>query len=144
MPGCLNQVHSSKRMRLCSLVLLLLVTTSSLAVEDVETVNIGKVRCGKATFQCTMRVSYVSDCSNVKKVVPKCTPKKSCTKGVTVSFVTKRGCTVTGTYKSKGSKQSVSGININPRWPPVVGRLCHTLGPSLNITLFSLSSTAIP
>ena len=122
-PGCLNQVHSSKRMRLCSLVLLLLVTTSSLAVEDVETVNIGKVRCGKATFQCTMRVSYVSDCSNVKKVVPKCTPKKSCTKGVKVSFVTKRGCTVTGTYKSKGSKQSVSGININssgggPTSPP--------------------------
>merc|ERR1719462_136341 len=99
-------------MRLCSLALLLLVTTSSLAVED--TVKLGKVKCGKATFQCTMRVSFKSDCSAVTRLVPSCTPKKSkCTKGVRVSFVTKSECRVTGTFKSNGKKQSVSGIDIN-------------------------------
>ena len=98
-------------MRLCSLALLLLVTTSSLALE--ETVKLDKVKCGKATFQCIMRVSFKSDCSAVTRVVPSCAPKKSkCTKGVPVSFVTKSECRVTGTFKSNGKKQSVSGIDI--------------------------------
>ena len=63
-----------KKMRLPKLALLLLVTTSSLAVE--ETVNYGQVRCGKVKLRCTMKVSFKCDCSEVIKVTPKCTGSK--------------------------------------------------------------------
>ena len=78
-------------MRLLSFTLLLLVTTSSLAVE--ETVNYGQVRCGKVKLKCTMKVSCKCDCSEVIKVTPKCTgSKKAKCQKVPVSFATENGC----------------------------------------------------
>ena len=100
-------------MKLLSFTLLLLVTTFSQAVE--ETVNVGHVKCGKVNFRCSMKVTFGSDCSTVSRVVPRCTPKKSkCTKGVPVTIVTKRGCKVSGIFKSNGRKQSVTEILILP------------------------------
>ena len=100
-----------EKMRLLSLALLLLVTTSSLAVED--TVNIGQVRCGKVKLRCTMKVSFKCDCSEVIKVTPKCNKKAKCQK-VPVSFVTENGCTVTGKFKASGKKYSMSNLGIKP------------------------------
>ena len=57
-------------MRLLSLALLLLITNSSLAVED--TVRVNKVKCGKFDLQCTMKASFKFDCTKVTKVSPKC------------------------------------------------------------------------
>ena len=80
-----------EKMRLLSFTLLLLVTTSSLAVE--ETVNYGQVRCGKVKLKCTMKVSCKCDCSEVIKVTPKCTgSKKAKCQKVPVSFATENGC----------------------------------------------------
>lgn len=91
--------------------LVLITTTTTLALE--ETVNAVPVKCGKVNFRCTMRVTFEDDCSQVSRVLPKCTPKKSkCTKGAQVSFDTVNGCRVTGTFKSTGRKQSVSEVNI--------------------------------
>jgi len=78
-----------------------------------ETVNIGKVECGKVQYQCEMVVTYKADCSEVSKVTPKCRPKKSKCKGVSVSMVTENGCTVTGKYKNTGKRQSVSRLAID-------------------------------
>ena len=98
-------------MRLLSLSLLLLFTTSSLAVE--ESVNVGQVRCGKVKLKCTMKVSFKCDCSEVIKVTPKCNKKAKCQK-VPVSFVTENGCTVTGKFKASGKKYSMSNLEIKP------------------------------
>ena len=100
-------------MRLLSLSLLLLVTTSSLAVE--ESVNYGQVRCGKVKLKCTMKVSFKCDCSEVIKVTPKCTgSKKAKCQKVPVSFVTENGCTLTGKFKASGKKYSMSNLGIKP------------------------------
>ena len=98
-------------MRLLGLALLLLVTPSPiLAVE--ETVKDVQVKCGKVKFKCAMTFSFENSCSEIAKVVPRCTPKnKKCTKGV--SFVTKSGCTVSGTFKSTGKKQTFIEIKIS-------------------------------
>ena len=103
-----------RKMRLLGFAPLLLVTTcSTLAVE--ETVKVGQVKCGKVKFKCDLTVSFASNCSEVTKVVPSCTPKnKKCTKGVPVLFATKSGCAVSGTFKSNGKKQSFTQINIAP------------------------------
>ena len=79
-----------------------------------ETVNISQVKCGKVTYQhCKMEVTYKDDCSSVSKIVPNCSPKRSkCTKGVSISFATQNGCTVTGMYKNTGKKQSMSKLAI--------------------------------
>ena len=80
-----------------------------------ETVDIGQVQCEKVTYQqCKMKVTYKDDCSKVSKIVPNCTPKKSkCTKGVSITFATQKGCTVTGMYKNTGRKQSISKLAIS-------------------------------
>ena len=94
-------------MRLPNLALLLLVTTSSLAVED--TVNIGQVRCGKVRLKCTMKVSFKCDCSEVIKISPKCVgSKKAKCQKVSLSFATENGCTVSGKFKAIGKKYSMS------------------------------------
>ena len=104
-------------MILFNVVLLFLAITSSLAEE--ETINVGPVvKCGRVKFKCAMTASFKDDCSEVTEVVPRCTPKnKKCTKGVSVSFATKSGCTVSGTFKSTGRKQTFTQINISP--PPL-------------------------
>ena len=103
-------------MRLLGFALLLLVTTSSLAVE--ETVKAVQAKCGKDKFKCVMSFSYENDCSEITEVVPRCTPKnKKCTKGDSISFATKSGCTVSGTFKSTGKKQTFTQVNVSP--PPL-------------------------
>jgi len=62
-----------------------------------------------------MYITFEIGCSSVSKVVPKCAPKKSkCTKGALLSFDTKWGCRITGTFKSNGKKQFVSNAHIQP------------------------------
>ena len=75
-----------------------------------ETVILGQVKCKKTTYvECKVTVTYKENCSKVSKVVPNCTPKNyKCTKGVSLSFDTKKGCTVTGMYKNTGRKQTMT------------------------------------
>ena len=111
--GVFTSKISEKMRRLLGFALFLLVT-ASLAQAVEETVNVGQVKCGKVNFQCTMKLSFKGDCSKVTRSMPKCTPKKSkCTKGVQVSFVTKSGCAVSGTFKNTGKKQTFSQIKIS-------------------------------
>ena len=105
-----------------------------------ETVNISQVKCGKVTYQhCKMEVTYKDDCSSVSKAAPNCTPKKSkCKKGVSVSFDTQKGCTVTGIYKNTGRKQSMSNLVIKPvPFPPTSTNECGLPSPS-NSSLLDL------
>jgi len=98
-----------------------------------ETVDIGRVKCGKVKYQCKMTVTYMDDCSMVSTVKPNCTPKKSkCTKGVSVSIDTANGCTVTGKYKNTGKKQSMSGLLIDGfvTAAPTTTALPTTAGPT--------------
>ena len=97
-------------MRLLSLVFLLLVITSSLAVED--TVRVNKVKCGKFNLKCTIRVSFKFDCTKVIKVSPKCTggPKKARCKKVSLSFVTENGCKVTGELNGNVKKPTMNNL----------------------------------
>ena len=114
-PSVRTHVAILEKMRLFGFALFLLVTMcSSLAVE--ETVNAVQVKCGKVKFKCAMTFTFENKCSQIATVVPRCTPKnKKCTKGV--SFVTKSGCTVSGTFKSTGKKQTFTQIKVSP--PPL-------------------------
>ena len=101
-------------MRLLGFALLLVTMCSSLAVE--ETVNAVQFKCGKVKFKCAMTFTFENKCGEIATIVPRCTPKnKKCTKGV--SFVTKSGCTVSGTFKSTGKKQTFTKIKVSP--PPL-------------------------
>ena len=98
-------------MRLLSLALLLLITNSSLAVED--TVRVNKVKCGKSNLKCTIRVSFKFDCTKVIKVSPKCTgQKKARCKKVPLSFITENGCKVTGELNGNVKKATMSNLEI--------------------------------
>jgi len=99
----------------------------------VEIVPVGKVKCGKVAFQCQMNVTYQDDCGMVDlKVEPICTPKKKkCSKGVSVSFETSKGCAVTGKFKSNGKKQSMTGLKIEGESvvPPLATTTTTTIAP---------------
>ena len=88
-----------------------------------ETIEIGQVQCRKVTYQqCKMKVTYKDDCISASKVVPNCSPKKSkCMKGVSISFATEKGCTVTGIYKNTGKKQTMSKLAISTTVPSCSG-----------------------
>ena len=61
-----------------------------------------------------MTFSFEASAARSQMLLPKCcTPKnKNCTIGV--SFVTKSGCTVSGTFKSTGKKQTFTEIKVSP------------------------------
>ena len=104
----LSLLDSMEEMSFFGFAFLLLVTSTSQALIE-ETVNVGRVKCGKVNFQCSMKITFKSDCSKVSRVLPRCRPKiDKCSKGTQVSFFTRNGCLVTGKYKTKGKRQHFS------------------------------------